>query len=80
MLINCVSLSEKRLEKAKVEFTAHKDIILEAKSDLDIIFRKLRNMKQILAQKYPEIYEKKGGFLLPILTSCFAYIILEFYM
>ena len=60
MLINCVSLTEKRLEKAKVEFAAHKDLIMEAKSDLDIIFRKLRNMKQILANKYPDIYEKKG--------------------
>ncbi|KAE9555601.1 hypothetical protein FO519_001179 [Halicephalobus sp. NKZ332] len=61
MLFNCVSLSEKRLEKAKTEFAAHKDFIMEAKNDLDVIFRKLRNMKQILANKYPDIYEKKAA-------------------
>lgn len=63
MLVNCVALSEKRLEKAKGEFTANKDLLINAKSDLEVIFRKIRNMKQLLAQKYPEIYEKIGSFV-----------------
>jgi hypothetical protein len=58
MLVNCVALSEKRLEKAKGEFMANKDLLITAKNDLEIIFRKIRNMKQLLAQKYPDFYEK----------------------
>jgi hypothetical protein len=46
------------LEKAKGEFMANKDLLITAKNDLEIIFRKIRNMKQLLAQKYPDVYEK----------------------
>ena len=62
MLVNCVALSEKRLEKAKTEFMGNKDLLINAKNDLELIFRKVRNMKQILATKYPEIYGKIGKY------------------
>uniref|UniRef100_A0AC34QR84 KxDL domain-containing protein n=1 Tax=Panagrolaimus sp. JU765 TaxID=591449 RepID=A0AC34QR84_9BILA len=61
MLVNCVALSEKRLEKAKSEFAAHKSLIIDAKNDLESIFKKLRNIKQILMNKYPEIYQEKAA-------------------
>uniref|UniRef100_A0A7E5A0J5 KxDL domain-containing protein n=1 Tax=Panagrellus redivivus TaxID=6233 RepID=A0A7E5A0J5_PANRE len=56
MLITCVALSEKRLERAKTEFVENKKLLVNAKSDLEVVFRKLRNMKQLLATKYPDIY------------------------
>jgi hypothetical protein len=59
MLRNCCILSEQRLEKAKKDFVANKDVILQAKSDLESIFRRIRIFKQILEQKYPEIYAEK---------------------
>lgn len=57
MLINCTALGEKRLEKAKIDFANHKTLISDAKNDLDVIFKKIRNMKQILAKKFPDVYE-----------------------
>lgn len=60
MLRTCVSLTDKRLEKAKFEFVTNKDIILQAKSDLEFIFQRIRTFKQILSQRYPLIYAKQG--------------------
>ncbi|TKR61122.1 hypothetical protein L596_028275 [Steinernema carpocapsae] len=58
MLANCCELSERRLEKAKEELTAGCASVLQMKSDLDSIFRRVRLFKQTLATKYPEIYER----------------------
>lgn len=61
MLRTCVLLADKRLEKAKIEFMTNKEIILQAKSDLEYIFQKIRSFKKILSQKYPVIYEKQSN-------------------
>ncbi|CAK5089408.1 unnamed protein product [Meloidogyne enterolobii] len=60
MLGNCCILAEKRLEKAKKEFASNKEQILQAKQDLDFIFRKIFNLKKILAKEYPKEYEEEG--------------------
>ena len=62
MLGNCCILAEKRLEKAKKEFALNKEQILQAKQDLDFIFRKIFNLKKILAKEYPKEYEEEGFF------------------
>uniref|UniRef100_A0A915P8Q8 KxDL domain-containing protein n=1 Tax=Meloidogyne floridensis TaxID=298350 RepID=A0A915P8Q8_9BILA len=59
MLGNCCILAEKRLEKAKKEFASNKEQILQAKQDLDFIFRKIFNLKKILAKEYPKEYEEE---------------------
>uniref|UniRef100_A0A914LUC7 KxDL domain-containing protein n=1 Tax=Meloidogyne incognita TaxID=6306 RepID=A0A914LUC7_MELIC len=61
MLGNCCILAEKRLEKAKKEFALNKEQILQAKQDLDFIFRKIFNFKKILAKEYPKEYEEEVG-------------------
>lgn len=63
MLSNCCSLTEKRLEKAKKDFAANKEMILQAKSDLESIFRRIRVFKQALANRYPETYQAQGMFI-----------------
>lgn len=60
MLRTCVLLTDKRLEKIKIEFATNREIILQAKSDLEYIFQKIRIFKQILSQKHPAIYEKQS--------------------
>ncbi|VDN56060.1 unnamed protein product [Dracunculus medinensis] len=58
MLSNCCILSEKRLEKAKKEFAENRELILGVKADLESIFHRIRLFKQILAKKYPTIYNE----------------------
>lgn len=64
MLSTCCSLAERRLEKARREFFTNKETILTAKSDLESIFHKIRGFKQILAQKYFDVYTNQGYFFL----------------
>lgn len=63
MLSNCVSLTDKRLEKAKKDFAANKEMIIQAKTDLESIFRRIRIFKQALANRYPEAYQAQGTFI-----------------
>ncbi|GMS79637.1 hypothetical protein PENTCL1PPCAC_1812, partial [Pristionchus entomophagus] len=56
MLYNCNQLAEKRLERAKKDMQRHKELILGMKGDLDYIFKKIRQFKEALATKHPEIY------------------------
>uniref|UniRef100_A0A915ERI6 KxDL domain-containing protein n=1 Tax=Ditylenchus dipsaci TaxID=166011 RepID=A0A915ERI6_9BILA len=59
MLSTCCALTERRLDKAKKEFAANKEVILQAKADLESIFRRIRGFKQTLSQRYPEIYAQQ---------------------
>ncbi|KAF7637172.1 KxDL domain-containing protein [Meloidogyne graminicola] len=59
MLGNCCVLAEKRLESVKKEFNSSKEQIVQAKNDLDFIFRKILALKKSLAKKYPKEYEKE---------------------
>lgn len=45
MLTNCNALSASRLKQAGVEFKKHTQLLLDMKKDLDIIFKKIRNLK-----------------------------------
>ncbi|KAF8380978.1 kxd-1, partial [Pristionchus pacificus] len=56
MLYNCNQLAEKRLERAKKDMQRHKELIMGMKGDLDYIFKKIRQFKEVLAAKHPEIY------------------------
>ena len=62
MLGNCCVLAEKRLEKAKKEFNLNKEQILLAKTDLDLIFRKILFLKKTLAKQYPKEYEAQSKY------------------
>ncbi|VDM97637.1 unnamed protein product [Thelazia callipaeda] len=55
MLANCCSLSANRLEKAKKDLNDSKQLILEMKSDLDSIFRRIRNFRNNYKSKYVDI-------------------------
>ncbi|KAM3716165.1 KxDL motif-containing protein [Dirofilaria immitis] len=58
MLINCCALSASRLEKARKDIAENKQLILEMKSDLESIFRRIRTFKQNYIIKYADIYKK----------------------
>ncbi|KHN81735.1 KxDL motif-containing protein [Toxocara canis] len=58
MLSNCCVLSSKRLEKAKKELNENKELILQMKSDLESVFRRIRLFKQNLITRYPDIYKQ----------------------
>ncbi|KAI6190674.1 KxDL domain-containing protein [Aphelenchoides bicaudatus] len=60
MLATCKNLTERRLEDAKKNFQTGKEIINSAKADLESVFQRLRNLKAILADKYPEIYVEQS--------------------
>jgi hypothetical protein len=60
MLTTCCTLTEKRLDKARKDFAANKEQIMQAKTDLDTIFLRIRNFKRILAKEYPEEYAAQG--------------------
>ncbi|VDN20755.1 unnamed protein product [Gongylonema pulchrum] len=60
MLVNCCALSSRRLEKAKKELIFNRQLILEMKSDLESIFRRIRALKQNYISKYPQIYQHFG--------------------
>uniref|UniRef100_A0A0N5AR94 KxDL domain-containing protein n=1 Tax=Syphacia muris TaxID=451379 RepID=A0A0N5AR94_9BILA len=66
MLVNCCALSGERLEVAKKELTDQRDIIIQVKSDLESIFRRITIFKQRLASRYPDAYKKSGIFLKPV--------------
>jgi exonuclease VII small subunit len=56
MLATCKNLTERRLEDAKKNFLASKELINQSKADLESVFQRLRKLKTILADNYPEIF------------------------
>ncbi|KAI1721110.1 kxDL motif-containing protein [Ditylenchus destructor] len=58
MLSTCCALTERRLENAKKQFAANRELILQTKADLESIFRRIRGFKQALSQRYPDVYAK----------------------
>ncbi|KAI1729481.1 kxDL motif-containing protein [Ditylenchus destructor] len=58
MLSTCCALTERRLESAKKQFAANRELILQTKADLESIFRRIRGFKQALSQRYPDVYAK----------------------
>ncbi|KAI6189198.1 hypothetical protein M3Y98_00436700 [Aphelenchoides besseyi] len=59
MLATCRSLSEKRMEDTRKQFSTGKETINQAKADLESIFRRLKTIKQALANRYPDIYAEQ---------------------
>jgi hypothetical protein len=43
-----------RLQVAVVTFTRHTQLLLDAKRDLQSVFRRIRTLKARLAERYPE--------------------------
>jgi exonuclease VII small subunit len=62
MLATCKNLTERRLEEAKQQFLSGKELINQSKADLESVFQRLRHLKTLLANKYPEIYTQQGDF------------------
>lgn len=60
MLTNCCGLSAIRLEKARKDLAENRQLILEMKSDLESIFRRIRIFKQNYITKYADIYKYFG--------------------
>uniref|UniRef100_A0A915PEZ6 KxDL domain-containing protein n=1 Tax=Setaria digitata TaxID=48799 RepID=A0A915PEZ6_9BILA len=57
MLTNCCALSAHRLEKARKDLAENRQLILEMKSDLESIFRRIRIFKQNYINKYTDVYK-----------------------
>jgi exonuclease VII small subunit len=60
MLATCRNLTEKRLDDAKQQFQAGKELINQSKADLESVFKRLRHLKTVLADRYPEIYVEQS--------------------
>ncbi|XP_062621569.1 kxDL motif-containing protein 1-like [Saccostrea cucullata] len=56
MLINFNMLSSARCEATTQEFRQHTQVLGQMKADLDIIFRRIRTLKQRLGTLYPEAF------------------------
>ncbi|KAF2357119.1 putative domain KxDL [Trinorchestia longiramus] len=54
MLSNCNALSASRYAAAQQEFSKHTSMLLQAKKDLDYIFKKIRSIKSKLEMQYPQ--------------------------
>eukprot|EP00095_Tigriopus_kingsejongensis_P006266 maker-scaffold990_size72856-snap-gene-0.15 protein:Tk06266 transcript:maker-scaffold990_size72856-snap-gene-0.15-mRNA-1 annotation:"MSTP096" len=61
MLSNCNTLSATRLERAMRDFKGHTTLVLEMKKDLDIVLRRIHNLKTRLASQHPEAFRVAGG-------------------
>ncbi|VDO12601.1 unnamed protein product [Brugia timori] len=57
MLTNCCILSASRLEKARKDLAENRQLILEMKSDLESVFRRIRTFKQNYITKYADVYK-----------------------
>eukprot|EP00088_Acartia_fossae_P003824 TRINITY_DN11640_c0_g1_i1.p1 TRINITY_DN11640_c0_g1~~TRINITY_DN11640_c0_g1_i1.p1 ORF type:complete len:156 (-),score=26.22 TRINITY_DN11640_c0_g1_i1:51-518(-) len=56
MLTNVNSLSATRLEKAQTDFKKHTQMIVDMKKDLDIIFKRIGQIKCKVASQHPTAY------------------------
>ncbi|KAA0193418.1 hypothetical protein HAZT_HAZT000225 [Hyalella azteca] len=54
MLSNCNALSASRYAAAQQEFSKHTSMLLQAKKDLDYIFKKIRVIRSKLEMQYPQ--------------------------
>uniref|UniRef100_A0A2P2ICQ9 KxDL motif-containing protein CG10681-like n=1 Tax=Hirondellea gigas TaxID=1518452 RepID=A0A2P2ICQ9_9CRUS len=54
MLSNCNALSASRYATAHQEFAKHSTMLLQAKKDLDYIFKKIRNIRSKLETQFPQ--------------------------
>ncbi len=61
MLTNVNSLSATRLERAQNDFKKHTQNIVEMKKDLELIFKRIRNIKAKLALQLPLAYSQAVG-------------------
>ncbi|XP_046348999.1 kxDL motif-containing protein 1-like [Haliotis rufescens] len=56
MLINFNMLSSSRFETTSQEFKRHTMLLYDMKKDLDIVFRRIRKLKQRLSKMHPEAF------------------------
>ena len=61
MLSNVNHLSSVRLDRANKDFRKHSQNVLEMKKDLEIVFRRLRSIKEKLKTQCPEAYSEVIG-------------------
>ncbi|XP_041362554.1 kxDL motif-containing protein CG10681-like [Gigantopelta aegis] len=56
MLINFNMLSAQRCETTSQDFKKHTQMLYEMKKDLDIVFKRIRTLKQRLTKMHPEAF------------------------
>ena len=56
MLLNFNVLSSNRYQASVGEFKKHTQILVDMKKDLDIVFKRIRKLKQTLSANYPEAF------------------------
>ena len=61
MLSNVNNLSSVRLDRANKDFRKHSQNVLEMKKDLEIVFKRLRSIKEKLKTQCPEAYSEVIG-------------------
>lgn len=59
MLVNCNALTEVRYITASNIIKQGSQKLVEIKKDLDYIFKRIRLLKEKIAQKYPEAFQSK---------------------
>merc|ERR1719500_2183836 len=58
MLSNVNNISSVRLDRVNKDFRKHSQNVLEMKKDLEIVFRRLRSIKEKLKTQCPEAYSE----------------------
>lgn len=60
MLLNVNALSQNRLKNVTEDYKKHSKLLIDMKKDLEYVFKKIRNIKTKLENKYPEAFAEQA--------------------